>query len=232
MACSTEGAVIPRYAVATVGLMMANGAGGFGLFLLSRGAPCSTSREATRRLHDQIHLQIVQRVEAMLDRDQFDSPDAYTAHVQQRAERAASLVVPALASCRANRINDFRRWLDRRINDAIAGDPLAAPPAAVPVPVSTRSESTLPLPTSPRDSEARLSAVLRALPRDERRVLEVRASSGGHAWTRVAERMGLSVHATRVLHTRALARARAIALDLLSGHSVATTAAVPRDLAA
>jgi hypothetical protein len=230
MACSTEGAAIPRYAVATVGLMMANGAGPFGLYLLSRGAPCSTSREALRRLHDQIHLQIVQRVEAVLDREQFDSPDAYTAQVQQRAERAASLVLPALASCRANRINDFRRWLDRRIDDAIAGDPLAAPPAAVSVP--TRSESTLPLPTSPRDSEARLSAVLRALPRDERRVLEVRASAGCHSWARVAERMGLSVHATRVLHARALGHARELALELLSGRSLTVSAEAQRDHAA
>ncbi|MCO4099909.1 MAG: hypothetical protein HEQ38_11000 [Gemmatimonas sp.] len=230
MACSTEGAVIPRYAVATVGLMMANGAGSFGLFLLSRGAPCSTSREAMRRLHDQIHLQIVQRVEAVLDRDQFDSPDAYIANVQQRAERAASLVVPALASCRANRINDFRRWLDRRINDAIAGDPLAAPPAAVPVPM--RNESTLPLPTSPRDSETRLSAVLRALPRNERRVLEVRASAGGRSWTHVAERVGLSVHAARRLHARALAHARELALELLSGRPLTLPPADATDQAA
>ncbi|MFN8860706.1 MAG: hypothetical protein ACK5ZR_10375 [Gemmatimonadaceae bacterium] len=215
MACSTEGVAIPRYATSTVSLMVNNGAGPFGLFLLSRGAPCSTSREALRRLHEQIHLQIVHRVEAGLDREQFDSPDAYTSQVQQRAERAAGLVLPALASCRARHIHEFRRWLDRRITDAIAGDPLAAPPAAVPVPM--QSESTLPLPTSSQDGEARLAAVLRALPRDERRVLEVRASAGGHSWTRVAERMGLSERATRVLHARALVHARELALELLSG---------------
>ena len=230
MACSTEGAVIPRYAVATVGLMMANGAGAFGLFLLSRGAPCSTSREALRRLHEQIHLQTVQRVGSTLDREQFDSPDAYAAHVRERAARAVSLVLPALASCRANRINDFRRWLDRRIDDAIAGDPLAAPPAAISVP--TRSESTLPLPTSPRDSEARLSAVLRALPRDERRVLELRASAGGRSWMHVAERVGLSAHAARRLHARALAHARELALELLSGRSLTLPPADASDQAA
>ena len=104
------------------------GAGPFGLFLLSRGAPCSTSREALRRLHERIHQQIVQRVEAVVDHTLFDSPEACSAYVQQRADQAAALVLPALSSCRANRIHDFRRWLDLRIEDAIAGDPLAAPP--------------------------------------------------------------------------------------------------------
>jgi hypothetical protein len=230
MASSTEAVAIPRYAMSTVTLMVHNGAGPFGLFLLSRGAPCSTSREAQRRLHAHVQQQIVHRVEAVIDRNEFDSPDAYAAHVRERAEQAVALVLPALASCRARHVNEFRRWLDRRINDAVAGDPLAAPPAAVPVP--TRSESTLPLPTSSLDSEARLSAVLRALPREERRVLEVRASAGGHSWARVAERMGLSMHATRVLHARALGHARELALELLSGRPAPCSEEEPRHQAA
>lgn len=230
MSRSIEAITVPRYAVATVNLMVSNGAGPFGLFLLSRGAPCSTSREAQRRLHAHIHQQIVRRVEAVLDRAAFDSPDAYAAHVQERAERAVALVLPALASCRVRQINEFRLWLDRRVDDAIAGDPLAAPPAAVPVPA--RTETSLPLPTSPWDRDARLAAVLRALPTNERRVLEVRASAGGHSWGRVAERMGLSVHATRRLHARALAHARELALELLSGHPEALPPADARDLAA
>jgi hypothetical protein len=216
MSRSIEAITVPRYAVATVNLMVSNGAGPFGLFLLSRGAPCSTSREAQRRLHAHIYQQIVHRIEAVVDRAAFESPDACAAHVQQRAEHAVALVLPALASCRARQINEFRRWLDQRIHNAIAGDPLAAPPAAVPVPA--RTETSLPLPISPRDRDNRLAAVLRALPSNERRVLEVRASAGGHAWERVAERVGLSVHATRRLHARALVHARELALELLSGH--------------
>ena len=226
----TSAAVIPRYAVASVNLMVMNGAGPFGLYLLSRGAPCSTAREALRRLHAHVHQQIAQRVESVLDRAQFDSPDEFAACVQERAARAAGLVLPALASCRINRQHDFRRWLDRRIGDAVAGDPLAAPPAAVPLPL--RPETNLSLPSSPDDSAARLTAVLRALPRDERRVLEVRASVGGHSWSRVAERLGLSVSATRALHARALAHARELALDLLSGCPVTVASQAPRDQAA
>ncbi|MFN8861077.1 MAG: hypothetical protein ACK5ZR_12280 [Gemmatimonadaceae bacterium] len=218
MARSTEAITVPRYAVATVNLMVGNGAGPFGLYLLSRGAPCSTSREAQRRLHAHIHQQIVHRIEAVVDRAAFDSPDAYAAQVQERAERAVALVLPALASCRVRQLNEFRRWLDRRVDDAIAGDPLAAPPAAVPVPA--RTETNLPLPTSPRDRDGRLAAVLRALPSNERRVLEVRASVSGPSWASVAERLGLSVYATRVLHARALEHARELALALLSGHPV------------
>ncbi len=230
MESSTEALAIPRYAVATVGLMMSNGAGPFGLYLLSRGAPCSTSREAQRRLHAHIHQQIVHRIEAVVDRAAFESPDAYTAHVQQRAEHAVALVLPALASCRARQINEFRRWLDRRVDDAIASDPLAAPPAAVPAPA--RTESSLPLPTSSRNRDARLAAVLRALPSNERRVLEVRASAGGHSWGRVAERVGLSVYATRVLHARALEHARELALGLLSGQPLPHAEDAPRSEAA
>lgn len=230
MASSTEAVAIPSYAVSTVALMLDNGAGPFGLFLLSRGAPCSTSREALRRLHVRIHQQIVERVEAVVDHTQFDSPEMCAAHVQQRARNAAALVLPALASCRANRIHDFRRWLDRRIEDAIAGDPLAAPPAAAPVPVQV--DTSLPLPTSPRDREARLAAVMRALPSNERRVLELRASVSGPSWARVAERMGLSVYATRVLHARALEHARELALALLSGHPVPHAEDAPRSQAA
>lgn len=226
----TSAPVIPRFAVATVNLMVMNGAGPFGLFLLSRGAPCSTAHEALRRLHAHIHQQIAQRVESVLDRAQFDSLDEFEACVQERAERAAGLVLPALASCRVNRQHDFRRWLDRRIGDAVAGDPLAAPPAAVPVPL--RNETNLPLPSSLDDSAARLTAVLRALPRNERRVLELRAAVGGHSWSRVAERLGLSVYATRALHSRALAHARELALDLFSGRSISVAGEMPRDHAA
>lgn len=231
MASSTEAVAIPSYAVSTVALMVDNGAGPFGLFLLSRGAPCSTSREALRRLHERIHQQIVQRVEAVVDHTLFDSPEACSAYVQQRADQAAALVLPALSSCRANRIHDFRRWLDRRIEDAIAGDPLAAPPAAAPVPASGGT-SLLPLPVSRRDREARLAAVLCALPSAERRVLELRASVGGPSWARVAERMGLSVYATRVLHARAIEHARELALALLSGHPVPHAEDAPRSQAA
>lgn len=211
-------------AIKAVSFFVSNGAGMFGLWLLSQSAPGSTAREARR----QLELRITERVVSHMNLE--GAHDHEGADVRRaRVTDAVDLVMWALRSCRSRDPRSFTLWLDQRIARASCSAPDGGPSGEARVlPFPTQGAILEPLPV-PTDDAARLAAVLNALPSAERRVLELRAQRRGTSWSAVANRLGLSVSATQRLHRRALAMAREQALSLyVSAATAPHTGDAPR----
>lgn len=192
-----------------VRFFIANGAGLFGLWLLSQSGPASTARAALRELAQRV----LDRITRALDVAAI-APSLGVAEQTAWAEAAASMVMAALNTCRSRRPESFARWLDQHIEVALNNCRPESTCGARVLPFARSAATSTPLPI-PSDSTARLAAVLGTLPWAERRVLELRAQNASNSWTAVAQRLGLSVSATRALHQRALTHAREQALSQL-----------------
>lgn len=192
-----------------VRFFIANGAGLFGLWLLSQSGPASTARAALRELARRV-LDRVTRALGVADIAQSLGDAEQTAW----AQAATGIVMVALSSCRARRPESFARWMDQHIEVALNNSRPEQVCEARVLPFARSAATSSPLPI-PMDNTARLAAVLRALPWAERRVLELRAQNASNSWSAIAQRLGLSVSATRALHQRALTHAREQALSQL-----------------
>lgn len=192
-----------------VRFFIANGAGLFGLWLLSQSGPASTARAALQELAQRV-LERVRRALGAADVALSVSTDEQTAWIRA----ATSVVMAALNTCRARRPESFARWMDQHIEVALNTSRPASISNARVLQFSRPLATTVALPM-PADDTARLAAVLRALPWAERRVLELRAQNASNSWSAIAQRLGLSVSATRALHERALTHARERALAQL-----------------
>jgi hypothetical protein len=192
-----------------VRFFVANGAGLFGLWLLSQSGPASTARAALQELAQRV-LERVRRALDAADIAPAIGADEHTAWVQM----ASSMVMAALNTCRTRRPESFARWMDQHIEVALNNSRPASTSNARVLPFARPLATTAPLPM-PVDNTARLAAVLRALPWAERRVLELRSQNASNSWSAIAQRLGLSVSATRALHESALTHAREQALAQL-----------------
>jgi hypothetical protein len=203
-----------RAARATVDLFISQGAGLFFLLLWSRSAPSSTALEARSALdgliEERVRAHIVQLLEA-LEMDEAIRDQLITAKTQEAAAR----VIARLPRCASRSKNDFMRWLERQIADAVEGDgdPHGGPAAQSPMAVVSESWAlhTLPIPRAERD--ALVAAVLAELTTDERRILQEMGHPSA-TWVDAAGAMGVTVFAAKQLHQRADARAHEIAVRL------------------
>lgn len=179
--------------------------------LVSRSAHSSMAQQAHGRLCVLVTQRIRSRAMALVQLLGLDDVAA-EAEVSRLLEVATPVVMLALTAYRSRSTQNFSTWLDRRIDDALRGEPLDGPPtAAVPLRAALALEQ-LSIPQAER--HAVLAIILRQLPAPERRVLEYRAESRA-TWTRVAEAMGMSVAGVRALHRLALERAQHLALELV-----------------
>jgi hypothetical protein len=229
-----------RAAQATVALFVMNGCGGFGLLLLWRTASYSQAREAQRALETFIADRVRKHVDAVLRRLPTcpvaqDTVASATDGLSESAvidtstlvTKVHGRVMAALPRCASRSRVDFDRWLDRVIADALDEDPQddgpspSSPSAGAQV-AAAWALHTMPIPRVARD--ALIAAVLDELTPSERDVL-LAMQSPESSWVATAEKLGLSVFATKRLHQRATDRAHAVAVRIAAEAAGVGTAA-------
>jgi hypothetical protein len=229
-----------RAAQATVALFIMNGCGGFGLLLLWRTASFSQAREAQRALEAFIAGRVRKHVEQALlrldARPVEEDAAASSTDIMSRPEvidastlltRVMGRVMAALPRCASRSRIDFDRWLDRQIADALDEDPQddgpspSAPSTAAQVAASWALHE-MPIPRVARN--ALISAVLEELTPSERDVLLVMQDLQA-SWVATAEKLGLTVFATKRLHQRATDRAHQVAVRIAAEAAGVGTAA-------
>jgi len=204
-----------RAARATVDLFLSENAGLFFLLLSSRSAPYSNALEASRALNGLIEKRVRAYVVQLLSGLEVD-PTVRGRLVAARTQEATSRVIARLVRCASRSKNDFMRWLERQIADAVDGDdgdPHGGPAAQSAVAGVSDSWAlhTLPIPRAERD--ALVAAVLAQLTADERDILQAMAHPGA-AWVDAAETLGLTLFEAKGRHAHADARANEIAVRL------------------
>ncbi len=128
---------------------------------------------------------------------------------KEAAEDATSLVFAnALAALPRYRAGSFRPWLFAIAHNVVANDLKAARPV---LPLAATAELVAGTPTPEEaalaaERQRLLRALLDRLPADQRRVAELRLA--GLSGTEIAEAMGRSHAAVRMLQQRAVARLR------------------------
>lgn len=204
-----------RAARATVDLFLSEGAGLFFLLLWSRSAPYSNAIEARNALNRLIEERVRLYVAQLLTGLEMD--DAVRGQlVVARTQEATGRVIARLVRCASRSKNDFMRWLERQIADAVEGDdgdPYGGPAAQSPVAGVSDSWALhrLPIPRAERD--ALVAGVLAELTGGERGILQAMAHPGT-TWVDAAETLGLTLFEARKLHAHADARANEIAVRL------------------
>ena len=194
----------------TVAHLIATSGSLFFLLLISRDAYSSLARTGHARLRTLITQRIQRRATALVALLGFGDGDA-DAEVTRLTNAAVPVMMLSVLSCRPGGPREFVRWLDRRIEQALYGQPLDAPPSAAVPPRLALALRQLPIPIDGR--QAALAEILRQLTTSERRILQYRTEPNA-TWQNVAARMGMTVRAARALHRRAMSAAQQITLDL------------------
>gem|GEM_PF-3040716 len=117
----------------------------FFLLLISRDAYSSLARTGHARLRTLITQRIQRRATALVALLGFGDGDA-DAEVTRLTNAALPVVMLSVLSCRPGGPQEFVRWLDRRIEQALYGQPLDAPPSAAVPPRLALTLRQLPIP--------------------------------------------------------------------------------------
>lgn len=204
--CSTASAL-----TGTVAHLIATSGSLYFLLLVSRDAYSSLARNAHARLRELITQRLQRLATALVAVLGFDDGEA-GAEIARLTDAAVPVVLRALTTYRPRCPQEFACWLERRIDQALRGQPLDSPPSAAVPPRIALALQQLPIPSDERKSV--LTAIVRQLTATERCVLQYRTEP--HAtWSHIATRMGTTVHYARALHRRAMSTAQQVAFDLV-----------------
>jgi hypothetical protein len=205
-----------RAARATISLFLSQGVGAFFLFLSSRSAPYFDALEASDALHRLIEHRVRAHIAQLLAVVEVD--DASRAQLlAARTHVATARVVARLPRCASRSQQDFARWLERQIADAVDdgddGDPHGGPAAPSAMTVVSESWALHRLPIPRAERESLVAAVMAELSPSERNILEAMQQPQS-TWTEVAAALGLTVFEAKQRHQRADARAHEIAVRI------------------
>ncbi len=197
-------------------LFLSRGAGLFFLFLAYQSAPYSYALAAQEALQQLIVERVRTYLSQMLASVELDEA-MRSALIEAKAQSATARVLARLPRCASRSQNDFARWLERQIADAVEdgddGDPHGGSAALSPSWATSSSWALHTLPIARNERAALVAAVLAALSPAEREILSAMADPRA-TWVDVAASMELTLFEARQLHTRAQARANEIAVQL------------------